>query len=426
MLLLVRTVVRAPDVGWASARRSSRSSWPLALLCAFVAIEQRTRHPLVRLGHPALRLARAGQPRRDGDVRRLRRRSSSSRRCSCRPSWAGRRCTPRWRSCRPACWSPSARRASARWSTASAPQRLIAVGFVVVRRRLRAVPARQPLARPTCTMILPTILLLGIGFALGVPVAEHAGDRRRGRPRAGPGLGPGQHLVPGRRRDRPGDRQRDRRQRRGTTRLPGRDPAARSAVRRRRSRALGARWPRCQRPRSAGREAVAPPPRRSRGAMAERRIAIADLGSNTFRLVVFTTGEGWWRRTDEIYEGVRIGDGLAATGELGDEPMRPRAGRRGRVRALLPGDRDRRGRGRRHQRDPRRDQPRRLHLARGAAGPRALRGGGGALRLPRRGELDDAGRRLRARPRRRLDAARRASSAGWRARSGPGSSARCG
>jgi len=55
--------------------------------------------------------------------------------------------------------------------------------------------------------------------------------------------------------------------------------------------------------------------------VAERRIAIADLGSNTFRLVVFTTGEGWWRRTDEIYEGVRIGEGLAATGELGAEPI---------------------------------------------------------------------------------------------------------
>jgi exopolyphosphatase/guanosine-5'-triphosphate,3'-diphosphate pyrophosphatase len=55
--------------------------------------------------------------------------------------------------------------------------------------------------------------------------------------------------------------------------------------------------------------------------VAERRIAIADLGSNTFRLVVFTTGEGWWRRTDEIYEAVRIGEGLAATGELGAEPM---------------------------------------------------------------------------------------------------------
>jgi exopolyphosphatase / guanosine-5'-triphosphate,3'-diphosphate pyrophosphatase len=37
--------------------------------------------------------------------------------------------------------------------------------------------------------------------------------------------------------------------------------------------------------------------------------------------VVFTTGEGWWRRTDEIYEAVRIGEGLAASGELGSEPM---------------------------------------------------------------------------------------------------------
>jgi len=38
--------------------------------------------------------------------------------------------------------------------------------------------------------------------------------------------------------------------------------------------------------------------------------------------VVFTTGEGWWRRTDEIYEAVRIGEGLAASGELSEEPMR--------------------------------------------------------------------------------------------------------
>ena len=46
-----------------------------------------------------------------------------------------------------------------------------------------------------------------------------------------------------------------------------------------------------------------------------------DLGSNSFRLVVFMAGEGWWRRTDEIYEPVRIGQGLAGSGRLGDEPM---------------------------------------------------------------------------------------------------------
>jgi len=52
------------------------------------------------------------------------------------------------------------------------------------------------------------------------------------------------------------------------------------------------------------------------------RLAVIDLGSNSFRLVVFMAWEGWWRRTDEIYEPVRIGEGLAATGRLGEEPMR--------------------------------------------------------------------------------------------------------
>ncbi len=51
------------------------------------------------------------------------------------------------------------------------------------------------------------------------------------------------------------------------------------------------------------------------------RTAVADLGSNSFRLVVFTAEDGWWKRTDEIYEAVRIGAGLAETGELGVERM---------------------------------------------------------------------------------------------------------
>jgi exopolyphosphatase/guanosine-5'-triphosphate,3'-diphosphate pyrophosphatase len=54
---------------------------------------------------------------------------------------------------------------------------------------------------------------------------------------------------------------------------------------------------------------------------AEQRTAVIDLGSNSFRLVVFTAADGWWKRTDEIYEAVRIGAGLAETGELGEEPM---------------------------------------------------------------------------------------------------------
>jgi exopolyphosphatase/guanosine-5'-triphosphate,3'-diphosphate pyrophosphatase len=52
-----------------------------------------------------------------------------------------------------------------------------------------------------------------------------------------------------------------------------------------------------------------------------RRLAVVDLGSNSFRLVVFTADDGWWKRTDEIYEPVRIGEGLAATGKLGEAPM---------------------------------------------------------------------------------------------------------
>jgi len=51
------------------------------------------------------------------------------------------------------------------------------------------------------------------------------------------------------------------------------------------------------------------------------RLAVIDLGSNSFRLVVFMAGEGCWRRTDEIYEPVRIGEGLMASGRLGERPM---------------------------------------------------------------------------------------------------------
>src|SRR3954465_11704998 len=53
----------------------------------------------------------------------------------------------------------------------------------------------------------------------------------------------------------------------------------------------------------------------------EQRLAVIDLGSNSFRLVVFPARDGWWKRTDEIYEAVRIGEGLAATGELGEAGM---------------------------------------------------------------------------------------------------------
>jgi exopolyphosphatase/guanosine-5'-triphosphate,3'-diphosphate pyrophosphatase len=56
--------------------------------------------------------------------------------------------------------------------------------------------------------------------------------------------------------------------------------------------------------------------------MAERRLAVVDLGSNSFRLVVFTWEPGsWWKRSDEIHQAVRIGAGLDETGALQPEPM---------------------------------------------------------------------------------------------------------
>ncbi len=50
-----------------------------------------------------------------------------------------------------------------------------------------------------------------------------------------------------------------------------------------------------------------------------RRVAVIDLGSNSWRLVVFTYATPpapWWKLTDELYETVRIGAGLAASGRL--------------------------------------------------------------------------------------------------------------
>jgi exopolyphosphatase/guanosine-5'-triphosphate,3'-diphosphate pyrophosphatase len=49
---------------------------------------------------------------------------------------------------------------------------------------------------------------------------------------------------------------------------------------------------------------------------------VIDLGSNSWRLVVFTYGVGgspsWWKRTDELYEPVRISAGQTASGRLTD------------------------------------------------------------------------------------------------------------
>jgi len=51
--------------------------------------------------------------------------------------------------------------------------------------------------------------------------------------------------------------------------------------------------------------------------MTPRRTIVEDLGSNSFRLVVYEWEPGqWWRRADEINETVRIGEGLDQSGVL--------------------------------------------------------------------------------------------------------------
>ena len=56
--------------------------------------------------------------------------------------------------------------------------------------------------------------------------------------------------------------------------------------------------------------------------MAPARTVVIDMGSNSFRLVAFSYERGrWWRRTDEIYDTVRLGAGLLASGSLAADRM---------------------------------------------------------------------------------------------------------
>ena len=55
---------------------------------------------------------------------------------------------------------------------------------------------------------------------------------------------------------------------------------------------------------------------------AVQRLAVADLGSNSFRLVVYGYESGrWWAHADEIREAVRISEGMSDDGVLQPEPM---------------------------------------------------------------------------------------------------------
>jgi exopolyphosphatase/guanosine-5'-triphosphate,3'-diphosphate pyrophosphatase len=63
----------------------------------------------------------------------------------------------------------------------------------------------------------------------------------------------------------------------------------------------------------------------SQGGTEPTHVAVIDLGSNSWRLVVYTyapDGPGrWWKRTDELYEAVRIGEGMNATSALTEDAM---------------------------------------------------------------------------------------------------------
>lgn len=50
----------------------------------------------------------------------------------------------------------------------------------------------------------------------------------------------------------------------------------------------------------------------------EQRVAVIDLGSNSFRMVVFASSASSWERKDEASAAVRIGEGMAASGRLSD------------------------------------------------------------------------------------------------------------
>jgi exopolyphosphatase/guanosine-5'-triphosphate,3'-diphosphate pyrophosphatase len=53
-----------------------------------------------------------------------------------------------------------------------------------------------------------------------------------------------------------------------------------------------------------------------------RQVAVVDLGSNSWRVVVFTyEPSAWWKRTDELYETVRIGAGMESSGKLGENAI---------------------------------------------------------------------------------------------------------
>ncbi len=185
--------------------------------------------------HPALRPAGARQPRHGDDVRRLRR--LPVRRDALPPDDA-RLVAGRDRARVPAGRPPGgarvvADRAARRPLRHGADHRGRHGGL---RGRLRAVPALRRLAVVRRSDAADDAVDR-VRLRARVPEPEHPGGGRHPGSRAGPGLRPRQHLVPARRRDRPGDRHGGGERRDVARRVPARD--------RRGHRPGGARLGRC-------------------------------------------------------------------------------------------------------------------------------------------------------------------------------------
>jgi MFS family permease len=167
MLLLVRTVVRAPDVGWTSATTIVSFVLAAGLLAAFVAIEQRKEHPLVRLG-----ILRAGHIVR-ANVGAMAMAGSyfgfqfiATLYLQSVLGWSALETALAFlpAGLLVAFGSPRVGPLVNRFGTAP----LIATAFIAFAVGY-ALFLRADLDPTYITMILPTMLLLGLGFALGFP-----------------------------------------------------------------------------------------------------------------------------------------------------------------------------------------------------------------------------------------------------------------
>ena len=167
MLLLVRTVVRAPAVGWGSVETLGSFIVAIALLSAFVAIERRSRHPLVRLGvlrSGSLVRANIGAMTMFGGYASFQ--FLATLFLQTELGWSALHTALAFlpAGLLVAFGSPRVGALVDRFGT----QRLIALGFVafVVGYALFLPVSHGPTYG---SAILPTILLIGFGFALGFP-----------------------------------------------------------------------------------------------------------------------------------------------------------------------------------------------------------------------------------------------------------------